>query len=90
MRAIIGSLFLALIVAMRKQPINRKSIADNFPILALSGLIMGASWVFLFEAYRYTTVSVATLLYYCAPIIVFLLSPPIIFEEPLTWSKYWA
>ena len=86
MRAIIGSLFLALVVAIRKQPINRKSIVNNLPILALSGLIMGASWAFLFETYRCTTVSVATLLYYCAPIIVFLLSP-IIFKEPLTWSK---
>lgn len=86
MRAIIGSLFLALVVTIRKQPINRKSIVNNLPILALSGLIMGAGWVFLFESYRYTTVSAATLLYYCAPIIVFLLSS-IIFKEPLTWSK---
>lgn len=86
MRTIIGSLFLTLVILIRKQPINKKSIIDNLPILALSGLVLGAGWVFLFEAYRYTMVSTATLLYYCAPIIIFLLSPAI-FKEPLTWSK---
>ena len=86
MRTIIGSLFLALVILIRKRPINRKLILSNFPILALSGLVLGAGWVFLFETYRYTTVSTATLLYYCAPIIVFLLSP-VIFKERLTWNK---
>lgn len=86
MRAIIGSLFLTSIMFIRKQPINRKSIFDNLLILALSGLVLGAGWAFLFEAYRYTMVSTATLIYYCAPIIVFLLSP-VIFKESLTWSK---
>lgn len=86
MRTIIGSLFLILVLVVRRQPINRKSILDNLPILALSGLVLGTSWAFLFESYRYTTVSNATLLYYCAPIIVFLFSS-FIFKEPLTWSK---
>ncbi len=86
MRAIIGSLFLILVIITRKQFINRKKILNNLPVLMLSGFVLGAGWVFLFEAYRYTTVSGATLLYYCAPIIVFLLSP-ILFKESLTWSK---
>jgi O-antigen ligase len=33
---------------------------------------MGFNWILLFEAYKYTTVSVATLSYYFAPVIVML------------------
>lgn len=86
MRTIIGSLFLALVILIRKQPINREAILNNLPVLVLAGVVLGTGWAFLFEAYRYTTVSAATLLYYCAPIVVFLLSPAI-FKESLTWSK---
>ena len=86
MRTIIGSLFLVLVFLVRKQPINKESIQNNLLILVLSGLVLGAGWVFLFETYRYTTVSSATLIYYSTPILVFLLSS-LIFKEPLTWSK---
>ena len=44
---------------------------------------MGFNWILLFEAYRYTTVSTATLCYYFAPVIVTALSP-ILFGERLT------
>jgi len=40
----------------------------------------------LFEAYKYTTVSVATLSYYFAPVIVTAVCP-IIFKERLTWKQ---
>lgn len=51
--------------------------------LLLSGFAMGVSWLFLFEAYRQVGVSVASLGYYCGPIIVMALSP-ILFNEKLT------
>jgi len=44
---------------------------------------MGFNWIFLFEAYKYTTVSVATLSYYFAPVLVMALSP-VLFRERLT------
>ena len=44
---------------------------------------MGFNWIFLFEAYRYTTVSVATLSYYFAPVLVMALCP-VLFRERLT------
>jgi len=44
---------------------------------------MGFNWILLFEAYKYTTVSIATLSYYFAPIIVTLVCP-IVFKEKLT------
>lgn len=86
MRAVIGSLFLFIILLLRKQPINTKSLLHNLPVLVLCGFVLGGGWVFLFEAYKYTTVSAATLIYYCAPIVVLLLSP-ILLKEQLTWSK---
>ena len=44
---------------------------------------MGFNWIFLFEAYRYTTVSVATLSYYFAPVIV-MATCPLLFHERMT------
>ena len=44
---------------------------------------MGINWILLFEAYRYTTVSVATLSYYFAPVIVTAVCP-FLFREKLT------
>lgn len=51
--------------------------------MLLSGFAMGVSWLFLFEAYRQVGVSVASLGYYCGPIIVMALSP-VLFNEKLT------
>lgn len=47
---------------------------------------MGASWIFLFESYRYLDVSLAILLHYTAPIMVILMSP-LVLKEKLTKSK---
>jgi drug/metabolite transporter (DMT)-like permease len=47
---------------------------------------MGASWMFLYESYRQIGVSIATLAYYCGPVIVMIFSP-IIFKEKMTNYK---
>lgn len=47
---------------------------------------MGVNWILLFEAYKYTTVSVATLSYYFAPVIVTLVCP-FLFHEKLTQKQ---
>ena len=52
-------------------------------MLITSGVAMGINWALLFEAYKYTTVSVATLCYSFAPVIVIIPSP-ILFRERLT------
>ena len=54
--------------------------------IVLSGIAMGTSWMFLYEAYQQIGVSLASLLYYCGPVIVMILSP-IIFKEKLTVPK---
>lgn len=58
----------------------------QFLCLAVSGIAMGASWMFLYEAYVRIGVSIASLLYYCGPVIVMVLSP-LLFKEKLTALK---
>ena len=52
-------------------------------LLLFSGMAMGFNWILLFEAYKYTSVSAATLSYYFAPIIVTIVCP-FLFHEKLT------
>ena len=47
---------------------------------------MGGNWILLFEAYNYTSISIATLSYYFAPVIVMIVCP-IIFKEKLTLKE---
>ena len=51
-------------------------------LLPLSGALLGLNWMLLFEAYRHTTVAIATLCYYMQPTILIFLSPTL-FREPL-------
>lgn len=53
------------------------------PLLLVSGVAMGINWILLFEAYKYTTISAATLSYYFAPVIVTAVCP-FLFREKLT------
>ncbi len=87
LRAIIASLFLIAFSFVTKKKISPKKIKDNFYLLLLSGSAMGANWIFLFEAYKYTTVSNATLTYYFEPAIVMLLSP-FLLKEKLSMRKF--
>jgi drug/metabolite transporter (DMT)-like permease len=48
--------------------------------------MLGLNWILLFEAYRYTTVAVATVCYYMAPSIV-MIAAPFILHERLTLRK---
>ncbi len=86
LRTLLGSGFLLAVMAAGRRRPNRAALRKNLPKLLLSGLLMGFNWVALFEAYRYTTVSVSTLLYYCAPAVVLLLSP-LLLHEKLQWPK---
>ena len=52
-------------------------------VLLLSGMAVGVNWALLFAAYRYTSVAVATLAYYFAPVLVMILSP-VLFRERIT------
>ena len=66
-----------------KKPLPLRRMGKEGVLLFLSGAAMGFNWIFLFEAYKYTTVSVATLSYYFAPVIV-MVACPLLFGERMT------
>lgn len=85
-RAILAALLIGVFLLVTKQKIPFKNIKKEVPILLASGVAMGINWILLFEAYKYTTVSVATLSYYFAPVIVTVICP-ILFKEKLTGKQ---
>ena len=82
-RAILGAALIGVYLLIRRENPFSAKLRREILLLLLSGGAMGINWILLFEAYRYTTVSTATLCYYFAPVIVTLLSP-ILFREALT------
>ena len=82
-RAVLAAVLVGgfLLITRQKLPIG--SIKKELLLLLLSGAAMGVNWILLFEAYKYTTVSVATLSYYFAPVIVMVVCP-LIFKEKMT------
>ena len=85
-RAILAAVLIGLFLAVTGQKIPFEKIRREVPLLLASGVAMGINWILLFEAYRYTTVSVATLSYYFAPVIVTAVSP-VLFREKLTGKQ---
>lgn len=81
-RAVLAATLIAVYLIVTKQKIAVGDIKKEVLLLFLSGVAMGFNWILLFEAYNYTTVSVATLSYYFAPVIV-TLACPILFKEKL-------
>lgn len=82
-RAILASVIIGIYLLVTRQKIPVKSIRKTLPLFLLSGMAMGFNWILLFEAYKYTTVSVATLSYYFSPVIITVVCP-LIFREKLT------
>ena len=85
-RAILAALLIAIYLIITKQRISFTKIKKEVPLLLLSGIAMGVNWILLFEAYKYTTVSLATLSYYFAPVIVTVVCP-VLFHERLTGKQ---
>ena len=86
MRAFLAIAVIGLaLVFMKINPlkgVDRKSLL----FLLLSGAAMGFNWILLFEAYNYTTTSIATLCYYFAPVLVTVLCP-FLFREKMTLKQ---
>lgn len=83
-RAVLSSVLIGVyLVFIKKGGLNLKNAGRELPLLLASGIAMGINWILLFQAYRYTTISAATLSYYFAPVIVTVASP-LLFHERLT------
>ncbi len=85
-RGAVGAPFLLLILFCRRSKISWASVRANLWRLCLLGTMLGLNWIFLFEAYRYTSVATATLCYYLAPIFIVAVSP-FVFKEKMTLKK---
>lgn len=81
-RAVLAALLIGGYLVCTKQKIDFKSIKKELLLLLFSGIAMGINWILLFQAYKYTTISVATLSYYFAPVIVTAVCP-FLFHEKL-------
>lgn len=86
LRTLIGSVLLIAIFFISGGKLTFYKHKKQFLFLAVSGIAMGTSWMFLYEAYARIGVSIASLLYYCGPVIVMALSP-LLFKEKLTANK---
>ena len=85
-RTLIGSVFLIILYLVSGRRFTFLEHRKSFVFLMLSGVSMGVSWLFLFEAYQRIGVSIASLGYYCGPVIVMVLAP-VLFQEKLTRRK---
>lgn len=82
-RAILAAVLIGGYFLITGKKIDFKSIQKELWLLLLSGMAMGVNWILLFEAYKHTTISIATLSYYFAPVIVMVVCP-ILFREKIT------
>lgn len=77
----IGACFLLAIFVYKKESFSRITIVQNKWPLMLSSLALCGNWIFLFQAYKETTIANAALSYYFAPVLVICLSPFILKEK---------
>lgn len=82
-RGVMAAILLGVYLSVTGQMGGWKHIRKELPLLLASGVAMGINWILLFEAYKYTTVSAATLSYYFAPVIVTAVCP-FLFREKMT------
>ncbi len=85
-RAVLAALLIGSFLLVTRQKIPFTKIKKEIPLLLASGVAMGINWILLFEAYKYTSVSVATLSYYFAPVIVTAVCP-FLFKEKLSGKQ---
>ena len=84
-----GFLAMAILLALRlikHRSIDRQEVRKNFIPLFVSGAMIGINWILLFEAYRFTTIAVATISYYMAPVFTIIASA-FILRETITVRK---
>lgn len=84
-RAVLAAVFLLLFFLVRRERPRLREIRKSLWLL-LSGAAMGFDWMLLFESYKYTSISLATLSYYIAPVIVTALCP-LLFHEKMTRTQ---
>ncbi|MBQ4280714.1 MAG: EamA family transporter, partial [Spirochaetales bacterium] len=73
-RGAIATVILVILRLFNRRGVDREAIKRNLFPLIISGVMIGFNWILLFEAYRFTTIAVATISYYMAPIFTIIAS----------------
>ena len=81
MRTLIGSAALILVLLLSRTGLDWGAMRREALKLIAAGICLGVNWALLFEAYKLMSVSMATLTYYTAPVIVLLFSPVLLKEK---------
>ena len=81
-RAVLAAALIGLFLLVTGQKLPVRELKKELLLLMLSGTSMAINWILLFEAYKYTTVAIATLSYYFAPVLVTVASA-FLFKEKL-------
>lgn len=82
-RALLAACMIGLFLLITHRTLPVKTLKKELLLLMCSGACMAFNWILLFEAYKYTTVAIATLSYYFAPVLVTVASS-VLFREKLT------
>ena len=86
-RGLLGCVLLLLLQRLRgKKPVTASIRRYLLPLL-ISGGMIGFNWMLLFEAYRYTSIAVATLCYYAPAPVMLILASPLVSREQFTWRQ---
>ena len=85
-RGAIAVVVLSVLRLLDRSGFDLPAIRKNIIPLAVSGAFIGVNWILLFEAYRFTTIAVATISYYMAPMFTIIASVMIL-KERLTLRK---
>ena len=85
-RGILGALFILLYQRLKHKKIDVEAVRANRKWLIVGGVSLGLNWIFLFAAYVQTTVAIASLCNYMAPLIVILIAPAVLGERA-DWRK---
>lgn len=85
-RGAVATLILLLVHLIRKRHFDWNALKANLAKLLISGALIGFNWVLLFESYRFTSVSIATVCYYMAPVFI-MISSVFTLHEKITAKK---
>lgn len=80
-RGMIGVICILIFMLITGKKPDCAAIRKSLVPLMLSGCAITVNWVLLFEAYKYTSVAVATMCYYMAPVFVMAASPAVLKEK---------
>lgn len=84
--SVIGAIFLLIVLVWTKQNVSWHTVKNNAVTLLVASIALSGNWIFLFQAYKETTIASAALSYYFAPVLVIMLSP-FVLKETLSIKK---